>query len=173
MGIRVYGAASMGALRAAELAAFGMIGVGAIFEAFRDGVLEADDEVAVLHGPAEHGYRTSSEALVDIRATLAAARAAGVIGTAVHDAVVGIAKDLHFPDRIYPRVVSTARERGLDSAALDALERWLPTGRVSRKRLDACALLERMAADRDAGWPATPPSSFVRTGFWELDDPGA
>src|SRR5262249_10679056 len=47
-GIHVYGAASMGALRAAELAAFGMTGVGMIFEAYRDGIIEEHDEVAGL-----------------------------------------------------------------------------------------------------------------------------
>src|SRR5512132_542369 len=46
-GIHVFGSSSMGALRAAELHAFGMIGIGAIFEAYRDGELEDDDEVAV------------------------------------------------------------------------------------------------------------------------------
>ena len=56
-GIAVWGAASMGALRAAELAPFGMIGVGAIYRAFARGALDADDEVAVAHLPAEHGYR--------------------------------------------------------------------------------------------------------------------
>ena len=66
----MFGAASMGALRAAELAAFGMEGVGAIFEAFREGVLEDDDEVAVIHGPAEFGYPVLSEAMVNIRRTL-------------------------------------------------------------------------------------------------------
>jgi hypothetical protein len=44
--IEVYGAASTGALRAAELDAFGMRGVGRIYEWFRDGILEDDDEVA-------------------------------------------------------------------------------------------------------------------------------
>src|SRR5262245_16389942 len=44
-GIHVYGSASMGALRAAELHAFGMEGVGKVFESFRDGHLEDDDEV--------------------------------------------------------------------------------------------------------------------------------
>src|SRR5271156_3661014 len=48
-GIHVYGSASIGALRAAELHPFGMVGIGHIFEAFRDGLLEDDDEVAVLH----------------------------------------------------------------------------------------------------------------------------
>src|SRR6266446_2586246 len=50
-GIPVYGSASMGALRAAELAECGMVGVGSIFEAFHSGALEDDDEVAVTHGP--------------------------------------------------------------------------------------------------------------------------
>ena len=39
-GIHVLGSASMGALRAAELHSFGMVGVGGIFEAYRDGELE-------------------------------------------------------------------------------------------------------------------------------------
>jgi len=55
-GIHVFGAASIGALRAAELDVFGMRGIGDIYEAFRDGLLEDDDEVAVLHGPEELGY---------------------------------------------------------------------------------------------------------------------
>ena len=66
-GIHVFGAASMGALRAAELDAFGMEGVGAIYEAFRDGYLEDDDEVAVSHGPMEVGYPVLCEAMVNIR----------------------------------------------------------------------------------------------------------
>src|SRR4029077_1266006 len=72
-GIHVYGAASAGALRAAELAGFGMRGIGRVYEDFRDGVLQDDDEVAVLHGPAEVGYPPVTEAMVNIRATLAAA----------------------------------------------------------------------------------------------------
>ena len=167
-GVAVYGAASMGALRAAELAPFGMIGVGAIFEAFRDGVLEADDEVAVRHAPAEHGYRPASEALVDIRATLGAAGAAGVVGTEVATTLIGIAKELHYPDRIYPRLLSAARDRGIDTAAADALQRWLPTGRVSQKRVDACALLQRMAADSSGVRASSDPSVFVPTAYWDL-----
>jgi hypothetical protein len=71
-GIHVFGSASMGALRAAELHAFGMRGVGRIFEDFRDGRLEDDDEVAISHGPAETGYLALSQPMVNIRATLRA-----------------------------------------------------------------------------------------------------
>ena len=66
-GIHVFGSASMGALRAAELHQFGMRGIGRIFEAYRAGELEDDDEVAVIHGPAETGYLALSEAMVNIR----------------------------------------------------------------------------------------------------------
>src|SRR5690349_12805349 len=45
-GIHVFGAGSIGALRAAELDAFGMRGIGQIYEMYRDGVLEDDEEVA-------------------------------------------------------------------------------------------------------------------------------
>src|SRR5205807_2174388 len=38
-GIYVFGAASIGALRAAELDVFGMRGIGAIYNAFRGGIL--------------------------------------------------------------------------------------------------------------------------------------
>src|SRR5215471_4162149 len=66
-GVRVFGSSSMGALRAAELHTFGMEGIGRIFAAYRDGVLEDDDEVAVIHGAAEFGYPQLSEAMVNIR----------------------------------------------------------------------------------------------------------
>src|SRR5947207_12902744 len=69
-GIHVYGAASIGALRAAELDTFGMRGVGAIYGAYRDGVLEDDDEVAVLHGPEELGYPQLPAGMVNTGCTL-------------------------------------------------------------------------------------------------------
>ena len=55
-GVRVYGAASLGALRAAECAAFGMEGVGAIFARCRSGDLEDDHELALAYAPRELDY---------------------------------------------------------------------------------------------------------------------
>ncbi|MFN9630245.1 MAG: TfuA-like protein, partial [Cyanobacteriota bacterium] len=57
-GVALYGAASMGALRAAECAPFGMVGLGRIYARFADGTLTRDDEVAVAHATAEFGHRT-------------------------------------------------------------------------------------------------------------------
>jgi TfuA protein len=50
-GTRVVGAASMGALRAAELHRYGMEGCGWIFEQYRSGRIDGDDEVAVTYSP--------------------------------------------------------------------------------------------------------------------------
>ena len=81
-GIHVYGASSMGALRAAELDRFGMRGVGEVYRAYADGTLEDDDEVAVAHGDADHGFAAVSDAMVDVRATLdAAVRVVEILAT--------------------------------------------------------------------------------------------
>src|SRR5678815_1914302 len=69
-GIHVFGSASIGALRAAELHPFGMEGVGTVFRLYRAGALDDDDEVALAHGPAETGFRAASEEMVDIRQTV-------------------------------------------------------------------------------------------------------
>ncbi len=105
-GVAVYGAASMGALRAAECAAFGMIGVGEIYAGYASGELIDDDAVAQLHAPAELDYQPLTEALVDIEATLAASRGAGALDADEHDELLRIARRLHFKDRTIDRIVA-------------------------------------------------------------------
>ena len=143
-GIHVYGSASMGALRAAELAPFGMEGVGKIFEAYRDGVIEDDDEVAVIHGPAETGYRALSVAMVDIRRTLARAEAEGVVSPATRATLEQLAKRLFYPERSYMWILKQAAHQESPAAELQALSDWLPHGQVEQKRQDALAMLRRM-----------------------------
>src|SRR6266704_219982 len=58
-GVIVIGAASMGALRAAELHRYGAIGIGRVFEMYRDGE-EDDSLVAMTYDP--ETYRPLSEA---------------------------------------------------------------------------------------------------------------
>ncbi len=149
-GIHVYGASSMGALRAAELERFGMVGVGRVFEAYRDGILSDDDEVAVVHGPAEAGYLAGSDAMVNIRATLDCASQAGVVDAEVAERLLRIAKDTFYPMRTWKGLLGDAREAALAPAQRERLEAWLPEGRVDQKRLDAIEMFRRIAADREA-----------------------
>ena len=166
-GVHVFGAASMGALRAAELSALGMRGVGKVFAAYRDGVwpgfsdaFEDDDEVAVVHAPAELGSAPLCDAMVDLRDTLLAAEAAGVLARDKRDLMCAALKALPFAAR------SIARLASLGPAAFRA---WLPTGRVARKRLDAEAMLAAMAdLLRDDPAPFVPPFRFEHVHAWEV-----
>ena len=152
-GIHVFGAASIGALRAAELDAFGMRGVGRIYEMYRDGVLEDDDEVAVLHGPEELGYPPLTEAMVNIRATLDGAVRGGVLAEDLAERLTAIAKALFYKQRSWEAVLAAATEAGLPSAPLRAFTGWLPGGRIDQKRLDAEAMLAAIRAHLAAGAP--------------------
>jgi hypothetical protein len=167
-GIHVYGSSSMGALRAAELAQFGMVGVGAIYECIVSGEIEDDDEVAVAHGPAEIDYRTGSEAMVNIRATLARAMKDSIIPPRTAEALARIAKEAFYPERSWPLLLAEAGSQNLAPAELDALKNWLPANAVNQKRLDAIAMLGRMAERGRAGWaPFSPSFHFEHTAAWE------
>lgn len=167
-GIHVYGASSMGALRAAELATFGMVGVGKVFEAYRDGALTDDDEVAIVHGSAESGFIHGSEAMVNIRATLARAGECGVIDPSVCAALVALAKGLFYPERNYDRLLRVGAARGLASDQCDRLSAWLGSGQVDVKRDDAVELLRRIGADlQRSPEPKQVSYRFHSTTAWE------
>jgi hypothetical protein len=167
-GIHVFGAASIGALRAAELDVFGMRGIGHIYEAFRDGVLEDDDEVAVLHGPEELGYPALTEAMVNIRATLAEAVRRGVLAPEPATRLTEIAKALFYKKRSYEAVFKAALASGLPAAALHDLVAWLPSGRIDQKRLDAEAMLDAIRAHLAADLPPLSVSyTLAETVAWE------
>jgi hypothetical protein len=160
-GSRVYGAASMGALRAAELAAFGMIGVGAIFAAYRDGHLEDDDEVAIVHEDASRNYRARSDAMVNVRATIKAATEARIIDQTAASALVAAVKATPYPQRSLRR---TLLESALPPLQKEALLRWLDRdGFVDQKRADAEVLLRQIASATPERNPATPRPAFSYT----------
>ncbi len=166
-GVPVWGSASMGALRAAELAAFGMVGVGSVFEAYRDGIIEDDDEVAVTHGPAELGYLALSEAMVNVRCTLADAHASGVISERTRGLVERTAKETPYVERTYDRILKAAAVAGLGGRDAEVLRAWLPAGRRDLKRDDAIRMLRTMRERLGAG-PArvSPKFHFEETTLW-------
>ena len=143
-GIHLFGCSSMGALRAAELCDFGMRGVGRIFGDYHDGVLTDDDEVALLHGPAETGFVGLSEPMVNMRATLRQAVLDVVIDESFSQSLAALAKDIFYQKRTWEMLRASAQARGLADGRLDALFKWLPGGRVDVKRLDAIEMLEEI-----------------------------
>ena len=66
-GIHVYGAASIGALAGHRARGFRHDWRRSVYRQFRSGGLTDDDEVAILHGPAEVDYVPVTEAMVNVR----------------------------------------------------------------------------------------------------------
>jgi hypothetical protein len=167
-GIHVYGAASIGALRAAELDTFGMKGIGRIYQDFRDGVLVDDDEVALLHGPEELGYPPLTEAMVNIRATLSAAISASIVSAALAAELTAIAKSLFYKERTYATMLQCAAKAELHASELVRSDDWLSAGRIDQKRLDALAMLDAICAHLAvAAAPLHVSYEFADTAAWQ------
>ena len=139
-----------------------MRGIGEVYRAYADGALEDDDEVAVAHADEEHDFRATSDAMVDVRATIDAAVAAGVVGRRAAATILARVKASFYADRLL--VASLDR----DDPDHERLRDWLPGGWVRRKRADAVELLRAVAAELTAGGPPVRPAwTLQRTHYWE------
>ena len=143
-GIRLYGASSMGALRAVECTPYGMVGVGRIFQMDATGEVDADDEVAITYDP-ETGI-AMSEPMVNIRVVVEVAVGSGALEANDVDLVLDAAKALYFPDRSYARILAVLR----DTMAADRLDRFAEfvhsDEHPDQKRTDALELISIMVA---------------------------
>ncbi|RFU86765.1 hypothetical protein DY218_10345 [Streptomyces triticagri] len=166
-GTRVIGAAGIGALRAAELWPYGMEGVGRIFRMYADGLLDADDEVAVGLPPgAPSGARTVP--LVDVRWTLANAVTEDAVTEEDARTVLAAARTVHFSQRTWAAMVRaagrvhTAAEQAARTAREFAAEH---PDLAQLKRRDALVALAHSRPDAAPAPPAdgTPAWLLPRT----------
>lgn len=137
-GVTVVGGGSMGALRALELEELGMIGVGRVFNMYRDGIIEGDDEVALVFDPDD--YTPLSEPLVNIRHFLAEAVRRGVLEGGPADELISEMRSLFYPRRNYAELICRAREKTDDVTVL-ALNKMLEAESFDLKRMDAIEVL--------------------------------
>jgi hypothetical protein len=168
-GITVYGASSMGALRAVETDRFGTIGVGCIYRWYRDGVVTGDDEVALRHGGADSDFRPLSVPLVNIRASAARAVSEGHLDNVFADRLIDIARSLYYPERLVPLILQRCRESDFPPEQLRAAECALTTDYVDLKRADAREMLLAIASvlDGSAQIPTPPAFQFNRSSVFE------
>ncbi|HEX9241927.1 MAG TPA: TfuA-like protein [Anaeromyxobacter sp.] len=157
-GVAVFGGGSMGALRAAELAPLGVVGVGRIFRWVRDGVIDDDGEVALLHGDAEHGFRPLTVPLVAVRAAAEDARAEGLLSAREARALVAAGAALRYGERTWPRVLAAAR---LGGPARERVRRFLPRAK-DPKAEDARACVSAAIAFARARRQGAPPPTAPR-----------
>lgn len=102
-GITVVGGSSMGALRACELYPYGMIGVGNIFEDYKNGVIESDDDVAVSLNP--ENYEQMSESWINMKYNFEFALKEKIINQGQCDELLKISKELYYPKRSFNYVI--------------------------------------------------------------------
>jgi hypothetical protein len=146
--VAVVGAASMGALRAAELQACGMLGIGKIWQAFFTGEIDADDEVAILHTP---DGQVLTEALVNLRCAIRGTAAAEQVTADEATALEEVARLLPYTRRTW-----TALHRAAAAAGLaDAIERSTSGDRPTRTTSSETMPNMRCAESPAVNSPAT------------------
>ncbi|MFD6950252.1 hypothetical protein A6A08_02420 [Nocardiopsis sp. TSRI0078] len=138
-GIPTFGSSSMGALRAAECAAFGMRGVGHVYEAYASGEIEADDEVAIVFDPTS--LRALSRPMVDLRFAVRRGVEEGMIEAGAAELFLEAAKSLHFPRRTVGNALTVAKG-DIGASAGEAIEKYFATDAPEVKREDALRLLQ-------------------------------
>ena len=136
---KVYGASSIGALRAVELEKFGMEGIGKIFEFYKKDIINSDDEIAVTF---DSDYNLLSEAMIDIRYNIFLAWKRQIIDKETKQIMVKLAKSIYFPFRSYDNII----EKSLDMYSLHKksilnFKDYISNNRISLKELDALRAL--------------------------------
>ncbi len=160
LGCRVIGAASMGALRAAELTEQGMEGVGWVYEQYRSGCLQDDDEVALLHTDAELGYQPLSFALVNLRFLLTT----DLLSKTQH-AILGwliqALKAEFYPRRTLERCQQLLQTQQIDQQQSSELLRLLQQPQRQIKYQDAVRAMQRAQQEKPCSEQIQPPEQTV------------
>ncbi|RUM23160.1 antibiotic resistance protein [Rhizobium vallis] len=148
LGVAVLGAASMGALRAAECHPFGMIGIGRIFEDYRTGRLVDDAAVALTHAPSALGSKPLTIPLVNVSATLDAMESKGLLAHGQREEIDDAAGAIFFKKRTWRAIVE--RCAGMAESDRQRLLAALLANSIDQKRIDALELLKAVqeAGDR-------------------------
>jgi hypothetical protein len=168
-GIRVFGASSMGALRAAETDRYGMIGVGQIYRWYKDAYITGDDEVALTHGDEDTGYRSLSLPLVNIRASVGLAVSRNQMSDATAAQLIEIARAIYYPYRHVENILQQCQEAHLAAGDVETVRRVLTEEYVDLKKADAREMLTaiRRFLDGIDTPPESVPFTFRRSSVFE------
>lgn len=137
-GIEVYGASSMGALRASELDSLGMTGIGYVYNQYASGEVDSDDDVAVMLD--SESLEALSEPLINMKYVFTNAVSEGIITEDEKDELLEISKRTFYPQRNYAKTLS---QSSLSESEKDELIDFIRTSPDIKKE-DAKELLENI-----------------------------
>ena len=142
-GIKVYGASSMGALRASELDTLGMVGAGHVYTQYATGEVDSDDDVAVMLD--SETLEALSIPLINMKYVFTNAADENIITEDERDELLKIAKKTFYPKRNYSQ---TLRESDLDDDKKSELIDFIRTSPDIKKE-DAKDLLKLIKREID------------------------
>ena len=142
-GIKVYGASSMGALRASELDTLGMIGTGYVYTQYTTGEVDSDDDVAVMLD--SETLEALSVPLINMKYVFTNAALEGIITDDEKEDLLRISKKTYYPQRNYAKTLS---ESDLDDNKKSELIDFIRTSPDIKKE-DAKELLNLIKEEID------------------------
>lgn len=103
-GVKVFGASSMGALRASELDSLGMTGIGYCYNQYASGAIDSDDDVAVMLD--SESLEALSVPLISMNYVFENAVSENIITPDEKDELSQIAKSTFYPKRNYAQTLA-------------------------------------------------------------------
>lgn len=144
--LRMFGASSMGALRAAECWPFGMVPLGIIARWYIAELIDGDDEVAILVHPQLQTALTVP--VVNVRYVAWLARRRGILTAHEACALVKKSRSIFYMDRAWEDVLDCAPARSRNALAVAA------QAEGDLKRWDARFSLKSACRHLGISWPA-------------------
>jgi hypothetical protein len=145
-GWRVFGAASMGAMRAAELWPQGMIGIGDIYTLFRTGGLTSDADVAVLFGGDALEEITIS--MVQVRFLIQYLRHFHALSGLDARHMHAMARNIYWAERDEAALSRSWRAGGVGETNIARFRALLRDPRLHPKKRDAAHAVASLLADQ-------------------------
>ena len=131
-GVTVVGGASMGALRASELDDFGMIGIGYVYNQYKNGHIESDDDVAIVINPIN--LEQLSDSLVSMEYNFKMMLDEGIISEEEFNKLFETAKSIFYPNRTYNLVF---KDVDIGFVKIEEIKKFLDEHGIDIKRQDA------------------------------------
>jgi hypothetical protein len=143
-GLSVYGSSSMGAMRAAELSPFGMIGVGRIFEQIVSAPYFRDDKLGQIF---YDDIKMISTPFMDLQIGMEDLVKRRLIGAPIAMEILKIYQRLHFADRSFSALKAEIRKSIKNQNKLLQAVETMQKNNISQKKLDAICLLKKIRSD--------------------------
>ncbi len=156
----VIGCSSLGAIRAAEMDSYGMIGKGKIYQWYKENVITRDPDVAVAHGTKEDNYKAYTIPIVNIKASLEFSK--DDIDQRDIEEALNLSREIFFEHRTMPSLLNKIRSSNLQGKK--AIINILQNHYIDQKKIDCAETIMWLSGKPELKWYAQEP--VQHTIYW-------